>query len=87
MMRYYFKLMDGEVYNDHEGADLANIHAAEDEATRIATEWLRDNPDTFLQEGALMVQILDAHRQLVATIRVAIERADNVVQLRHGAAR
>jgi hypothetical protein len=87
MMRYYFKLTDGEVYNDHEGADLPDVHAAEDEATRIATEWLRDNPDTFLQEGALRVQILDAHSELVATIRVAIERADNVVPLRNGGAR
>jgi len=86
-MRYYFKLTDGEVYDDNEGVDLLDTGAAEREATRVATEWMRDNPDTFLEDGVLKVEILDAMRALVATIDVEIRRTSNVRSLRASAAR
>jgi len=86
-MRYYFKLTDGEVYDDNEGVDLLDTGAAESEATRVATEWMRDNPDTFLEDGVLKVEILDETRSLVATIDVEIRRTSNVRPLRASAAR
>lgn len=73
-MRYFFKLTDGEIYDDNQGVDISDTAAAEREAALIATEWLRDNPDTFLRDGILKVEILDEQKDLVATIDIAIVR-------------
>jgi hypothetical protein len=75
-MRYYFRLTDGETYDDSEGGDIADTTAAEREAALITAEWLRDNPDTFLRDGVLKVEILDAQKDLVATLEVSIARPD-----------
>ena len=56
--------------------------AAEAEAAKIAAEWLRDNPETFRQDGVLKVEILDDAKDLVATVVITLERRDNVRQLR-----
>ena len=73
-MRYFFKLTDGEIYDDNQGVDLMDTVAAEREAALIAAEWLRDNPDTFLRDGVLKVEIQDEQKELVATIDIAIVR-------------
>jgi hypothetical protein len=73
-MRYFFKLTDGEIYDDNQGVDIMDTVAAEREAALIAAEWLRDNPDTFLRDGVLKVEILDEQKELVATIDIAIVR-------------
>ncbi|MDR6533309.1 hypothetical protein J2800_004071 [Caulobacter rhizosphaerae] len=73
-MRYFFKLTDGEIYDDNQGVDISDTAAAEREAALIAAEWLRDNPDTFLRDGILKVEILDEQKDLVATIDIAIVR-------------
>ncbi|HWW25410.1 MAG TPA: hypothetical protein VNZ85_05885 [Caulobacter sp.] len=73
-MRYYFRLTDGETYDDNEGVDMQDPVAAEREAAKIAAEWLRDNPDSFVRDRVLKVQILDEERQLVATINIGINR-------------
>jgi hypothetical protein len=74
-MRFYFRLTNGEAYEDYEGVDLPDVAAAEHEGAKVAGEWVRDNPDTFLKDGILKVEILDAERLLVASIDVAIVRA------------
>lgn len=81
-MRYYFRLTDGETYDDNEGVDMLDAAAAEREAAKVAAEWLRDNPDTFVRDGVLKVQILDEEKQLVATINVGINRRENVSRLK-----
>ena len=75
-MRYFFKLTDGEIYDDNDGVDIMDTAAAEREAALIAAEWLRDNPDTFLRDGVLKVEILDEQKELVATIDIGIVRPD-----------
>lgn len=71
-MRYYFTLKDGETFNDTDGSDLADLKAAEREASKIAAEWLRDNPDAFVDERQLQVQILDENRRPVGLVTLTL---------------
>jgi len=47
-----------------------DLDAAKVEAARIAGEWLRDNADEFAQDGALLVEVLDERRAVLATVAV-----------------
>ncbi len=47
-----------------------DLDAAKVEAARIAGEWLRDNADEFAQDGALLIEVLDERRAVLATIAV-----------------
>lgn len=69
-MRYYFQLSDGHVLTDDEGSLFDDLDAAKVEAARIAGEWLRDNADEFAQDGALLVEVLDERRAVLATVAV-----------------
>lgn len=69
-MRYYFQLSDGHVLTDEEGSVFDDLDAAKVEAARIAGEWLRDNADEFAQDGALLVEVLDERRAVLATVAV-----------------
>ena len=69
-MRYFFQLSDGHVLTDDEGSDLADLDAAKVEAAKIAGEWLRDNAHEFAEDGALLVEVLDEQRSVLATIAV-----------------
>jgi hypothetical protein len=69
-MRYYFQLSDGQVLTDEEGSVFDDLDAAKVEAARIAGEWLRDNADEFAEDGALLVEVLDEHKAVLATIAV-----------------
>jgi hypothetical protein len=69
-MRYYFQLSDGQLLTDDEGSDFANLDAAKVEAAKIAGEWLRDNAHEFAEDGALLVEVLDERRSVLATIAV-----------------
>ena len=69
-MRYFFQLSDGQVLTDDEGEVFDDLDAAKVEAARIAGEWLRDNADEFAQDGALLVEVLDERRAVLATVAV-----------------
>jgi hypothetical protein len=69
-MRYFFQLSDGHVLTDDEGSVLDDLDAAKVEAAKIAGEWLRDNADEFAQDGALLVEVLDERRAVLATVAV-----------------
>ena len=69
-MRYFFQLSDGHVLTDSEGALFDDLDDAKIEAARIAGEWLRDNAAEFAQDGALLVEVLDERRAVLATIAV-----------------
>ncbi|CAN5538468.1 hypothetical protein BH10PSE4_BH10PSE4_33630 [soil metagenome] len=69
-MRYFFQLSDGHVLTDEEGSLFADLDAAKVEAARIAGEWLRDNAREFAEDGALLVEVLDARRAVLATVSV-----------------
>ena len=69
-MRYFFQLSDGHVLTDKDGELFDNLDAAKVEAARIAGEWLRDNADEFAQDGALLVEVLDERRAVLATVTV-----------------
>jgi hypothetical protein len=69
-MRYFFQLSDGHLLTDDEGVDLESLDAAKVEAAQIAGEWLRDNAAEFAEEGALLVEVLDDQRAVLATVAV-----------------
>ena len=69
-MRYYFQLSDGHVLTDDEGELFDDLDAAKVEAARIAGEWLRDNADEFAEDGALLVEVLDERKAVLATVAV-----------------
>ncbi len=69
-MRYFFQLSDGHLLTDDEGVDLESLDAAKVEAAQIAGEWLRDNAAEFAEEGALLVEVLDDKRAVLATVAV-----------------
>jgi hypothetical protein len=69
-MRYYFQLSDGHVLTDEEGEVFDDLDAAKVEAARIAGEWLRDNADEFAEDGALLVEVLDERKAVLATVAV-----------------
>jgi len=69
-MRYYFQLSDGHVLTDDEGEVFDDLDAAKVEAARIAGEWLRDNADEFAEDGALLVEVLDERKAVLATVAV-----------------
>jgi hypothetical protein len=69
-MRYYFQLSDGQLLTDDEGGDFDDLDAAKVEAAKIAGEWLRDNAQEFTEDGALLVEVLDERRSVLATIAV-----------------
>jgi hypothetical protein len=69
-MRYYFQLSDGHVLTDDEGELFDDLDAAKVEAARIAGEWLRDNADEFAHDGALLVEVLDERKAVLATVAV-----------------
>jgi hypothetical protein len=69
-MRYYFQLSDGYQLTDEEGSLFDDLDAAKVEAARIAGEWLRDNAAEFAHDGALLVEVLDGHRAVLATVAV-----------------
>jgi hypothetical protein len=69
-MRYFFQLSDGHLLTDDEGSVFEDLDAAKVEAARIAGEWLRDNAHEFAEEGALLVEVLDDHHAVLATVAV-----------------
>jgi len=69
-MRYFFQLSDGHVLTDDEGELFDDLDAAKVEAARIAGEWLRDNADEFAGDGALLVEVLDERKAVLATVAV-----------------
>jgi hypothetical protein len=69
-MRYYFQLSDGHLLTDNEGEVFDDLDAAKVEAARIAGEWLRDNAAEFAEEGALLVEVLDDRKAVLATVAV-----------------
>jgi hypothetical protein len=69
-MRYYFQLSDGHLLTDDEGEVFDDLDAAKVEAARIAGEWLRDNAAEFAEEGALLVEVLDDRKAVLATVAV-----------------
>jgi hypothetical protein len=69
-MRYFFQLSDGHVLTDDEGELFENLDAAKVEAARIAGEWLRDNADEFAHDGALLIEVLDERKAVLATVAV-----------------
>ena len=69
-MRYFFQLSDGHVLTDDEGELFEDLDAAKVEAARIAGEWLRDNADEFAQDGALLIEVLDERKAVLATVAV-----------------
>jgi hypothetical protein len=69
-MRYYFQLSDGHLLTDDEGEVFDDLDAAKVEAARIAGEWLRDNAAEFAEEGALLVEVLDDRKTVLATVAV-----------------
>ncbi len=69
-MRYFFQLSDGQVLTDHEGSLFEDLDAAKVEAAKIAGEWLRDNAHEFAEDGALLVEVLDERRAVLATVSV-----------------
>jgi hypothetical protein len=69
-VRYFFQLSDGHLLTDDEGSVFEDLDAAKVEAARIAGEWLRDNADEFAEEGALLVEVLDERKTVLATVAV-----------------
>ena len=69
-MRYFFQLSDGHLLTDEEGSIFDDLDAAKVEAARIAGEWLRDNADEFAEDGALLVEVLDERKAVLATVAV-----------------
>ena len=69
-MRYFFQLSDGHVLTDNEGELFDDLDAAKVEAARIAGEWLRDNADEFAHDGALLIEVLDERKAVLATVAV-----------------
>jgi hypothetical protein len=69
-MRYFFQLSDGHVLTDDEGELFDDLDAAKVEAARIAGEWLRDNADEFAHDGALLIEVLDDRKAVLATVAV-----------------
>ncbi|CAN5274641.1 hypothetical protein BH10PSE3_BH10PSE3_20600 [soil metagenome] len=69
-MRYFFQLSDGHVLTDDEGELFDDLDAAKVEAARIAGEWLRDNADEFAHDGALLIEVLDERKAVLATVAV-----------------
>ncbi len=69
-MRYFFQLSDGHVLTDNEGALFDDLDAAKIEAAKIAGEWLRDNAAEFAHDGALLIEVLDERRAVLATIAI-----------------
>ncbi len=69
-MRYFFQLSDGHVLTDTEGELFDDLDAAKVEAARIAGEWLRDNADEFAHDGSLLIEVLDEHKAVLATVAV-----------------
>ena len=69
-MRYFFQLSDGQVLTDDEGSDFADLDAAKVEAAKIAGEWLRDNAHEFAEDGALLIEVMDERRAVLATVTV-----------------
>ena len=69
-MRYFFQLSDGHVLTDDEGEVFDDLDAAKVEAAKIAGEWLRDNADEFAHDGALLVEVLDERKSVLATVAI-----------------
>jgi len=69
-VRYFFQLSDGHVLTDDEGELFDDLDAAKVEAARIAGEWLRDNANEFAEDGALLVEVLDERKAVLATVAV-----------------
>lgn len=73
MARFFFDLTDnGELYSDPEGTELANLEAAEDEASRALLEIAKDQmPDGTFREVAFHVR--DETSNLLFVAKVTFE--------------
>jgi len=66
MPRYFFHVLDGRAYIDHEGTEVTSLEDAEQQAVRTAGEIIRDG--NFTGEEWSM-SIVDEAGNIVRTLR------------------
>lgn len=72
MPRYYFSTVDGQRYPDEEGADLADMTAVRQRATRIIGELLKEQPAEFWDTGRLKLEVADERGDPVFAVEVSL---------------
>jgi len=74
MPRFHFDFVDGVLEPDHKGHCLDDIAAARSMAVRTLGQHLVDQPAGLCVEGTLAIQVTDADRLPLFTIRASAER-------------
>jgi hypothetical protein len=77
--RFYFHLDDGGSFHDEEGAELATVAAARDEALRFLGHSLADKPGDFWARGQWRLSIADEAGATLFTVEVSAADAPPVI--------
>lgn len=59
MPRYFFHVMDGQDFPDHQGVEVADLPDARRHAIRVAGNLLLDISDTFWSTGEWTIRVAD----------------------------
>ena len=59
MPRYFFHTEDGTCARDELGTELADDHAARNEAVVVLAELVKENPDEFWSDAAFTLTVTD----------------------------
>jgi hypothetical protein len=57
MPKFYFHTEDGHAFRDEEGTELADCHAARNEAVVVLAELLKEDPEEFWRDRSFTVTV------------------------------
>jgi hypothetical protein len=68
MPRYFFDIVDGDDFTDHQGSEWPDLAAARIEAVRYAAEVLKEMPERFWNTEEWVMTVRDALRRPILTL-------------------
>jgi hypothetical protein len=74
MPRFYFDTDDGVTDRDDDGAELADVAAARDEACRYLADILRHAPQKLWDTGLLQIIVQDERRTALFMLDLSVVR-------------
>ena len=75
MPRYFFDIIDGEDFPDHQGSEYADLAAARIEAVRYSAEVLKEMPERFWNSEEWTMTVSDADKVTLFTLKFLAESA------------
>ena len=73
MPRYFFKVHDGRGIPDEDGAVLADISEARQQASKLAGRMLTDDPDDLWAEGTWSFEVCNENGAVLALLRLTAD--------------